>query len=180
MRHHRRALLAVIPIVLTVGCSSDGDAATSAVPDSVAPSVALTVASSVTESGTDESTTTAVTETVATSDTVMVSDTGAVVAETAPPTSANGEPPVMVDGEAPPERTFTLMSGSIEPASLQIAVGDNVTFVVTDGTLHSIAVGGLDDAAVLDKLSETFEFHAAGTYTAVDRVSGTSATIIVG
>lgn len=106
-------------------------------------------------------------------------DTTAVDPTAVVPASA-GALPVLANGGAPAERTFTISANGIEPASVEIAVGENVTFVAGDDAIYAIGVGGLDAATVTDGLIETFDFPAAGTYIAVEEITGTQVTIVVG
>lgn len=93
--------------------------------------------------------------------------------------AAAGGLPVLASGEAPAERTISITSAGFSPATLTIAVGENVTFVSGDDGTYAVLVGGLDGATVTGGLIETFEFPEAGTYTVVEDISGATATITV-
>jgi plastocyanin len=89
-----------------------------------------------------------------------------------------GADPVYVDGQAPPERTITIVDGAFQPSELTIAAGETVTFVTEEG-IYGVIVGGLDGYTVTTGLYGTFQFDAPGTYPVREDISGNTATITV-
>jgi plastocyanin len=152
--------------LIAAGCGGDdsgsgADTTAAAVNDTEAPSV---------EAPDTETTDAPDTETTdATGDTET---TEALVAETP------GADPVYVDGQAPPERTITIVDGAFEPSDLTIAAGETVTFVTEEG-IYGVIVGGLDGYTVTTGLYGTFQFDAPGTYPVREDISGNTATITV-
>lgn len=91
---------------------------------------------------------------------------------------ASGADPVYVDGQAPPERTITIVDGAFQPSELTIAAGETVTFVTEEG-IYGVIVGGLDGYTVTTGLYGTFQFDSPGTYPVREDISGNTATITV-
>lgn len=141
--------------------------------------VALSACGSNASDSTASDTTVAAAESVAADTSASVADTA--VAETAA-AAAEGAPAggvVLTDGEAPAERTITVVGRAFEPNTLTIKVGDIVTFKAGDKEITSVIVGDLSGATVTGGLIETFKFSAPGTYPVKEDISGNTATIIV-
>ena len=138
------------------------------------PSTETTVAAA-------ETTADATTET-----TPAVTETSAAAAETAPPVadSVSGDTVgaesadateaaatgaaavqgvILTDGEAPAERTITVVGQAFQPNTLTVKVGDTVTFKAGDKQISSVIVGDLPGATVTGGLIETFQFSIPGS-----------------
>jgi plastocyanin len=125
--------------------------------------------------------TTATTEAAATETTAAATDTTATAPEptAAPEGAALVQGVILTDGEAPAERTITVVGQAFEPGTLTVKVGDTVTFKAGDKRISAVIVGDLSGATVTGGLVETFQFSIPGTYPVKEDVSGNTATIIV-
>jgi plastocyanin len=154
------------------------------------PVVAAALATLLAGCGGDDSSTTtgAPAATTVAADPATTAEATSAPDETIPPTdgteeteSSSGEfgTAVLADGEAPAERTISITADGFEPATLTIAVGDNVTFKDGDDGIYGVIVGDLDGVTVTGGLIETFEFPEPGTYPVEEDISGATATIVV-
>ncbi len=157
---------AIAAVALTACGSNASDSTASDTTAVAAESVAADTGASVADTAVAD---TAVAETAAAAE-----GTEAATAEGAP---AGGV--VLADGEAPAERTITVVGRAFEPNTLTIKVGDIVTFKAGDKEITSVIVGDLGGATVTGGLIETFKFSAPGTYPVKEDISGNTATIIV-
>ena len=83
------------------------------------------------------------------------------------------------DGQAPASRTITVSASGLNPDTLTIKVGENVTFKDAASNVYGVVVGDLDQYTVYGGMYETFDFSKPGTYPVSEVLTENTAKIIV-
>ena len=105
-------------------------------------------------------------------------ETGATTSAPTP----TGEPlpdPNYVDTAPSGSPTVEMFADAFDPTSLSITAGDTVIFSSGDDVIHALKVATLEGVTVADGIPQFYQFKDAGTYTAVDEISGATVTITV-
>ena len=105
-------------------------------------------------------------------------DTDANATDTDDATGGDCVDPVLTDG--PGTVTITVTADAMDPASVDIAVGDVVEFIGAGEGYHGLLVGTLSSVTVTPSLPEYYRFDAAGSCEASDELGSGTATINVG
>jgi len=111
--------------------------------------------------------------------------TGASNDPAGPPASASAEPqgeklpnPKRIDLAPFGSPTTEMSADGFDPSSLSITVGEIVIFT-SDDRIHALSVNGQSDVTVSPDLPALYKFSDAGTYEAIDVVSGATVTVTV-
>lgn len=75
--------------------------------------------------------------------------------------------------------TMGMANDGITPSTLEISVGDTVTFESADDGFHGLLVNGLASVTVATNLPIFYTFTEPGTYAVSDELSDATATITV-